>query len=457
MKEQRVLSVKELTKYIKLKLESDAVLSDVWVKGEISNFTRHSSGHMYFTLKDDGSRVKSIMFASYNQKLAFSPKEGTMVIARGNISVFDRDGQYQFYVQHMQPDGIGSLYLAFEQLKQKLEKEGLFAEERKRSLPRYPLTIGVITSPTGAAVRDIIMTLQRRYPTASILLDPVLVQGTQAAASVAAAIDRMNRHGIADVLIVGRGGGSLEELWSFNEEVVARAIYDSRIPVISAVGHETDFTIADFVADLRAATPTAAAELSVPHHMELRQQIASYGARLTYGISSIVKRRREKLQLLSKSPYLLDPRRQLIHPSQRLDRLKDQLVYRMRGRLQRSTDYAAKLEKALLRQHPREQIQAASNRTDRARLKLIQAMNNRNRDSKHRLGVAIRQLDALSPLKIMQRGYSLIYDAKGKKLINSLDQVQLGDPITIRVTDGRLECQVWSMQREENSNDGTRA
>ncbi|WP_069188398.1 exodeoxyribonuclease VII large subunit, partial [Paenibacillus sp. GM2] len=261
--EQRILSIKELNRYIRMKLESDSLLQDVWIRGEISNFTHHSSGHMYFTLKDKDSRIKTIMFASHNQRLPFIPKEGARVIARGNVSVYERDGQYQFYATHMQPDGIGSLYLAFEQLKGKLEAEGLFAPERKRPIPRYPHVIGVITSPTGAAVRDIITTLARRYPQAAVVLYPVLVQGKAAAPSIVKAIRRLNQMGEADVLIVGRGGGSLEELWAFNEEQVARAIYQSEIPVISAVGHETDFTIADFVSDLRAATPTAAAELAV--------------------------------------------------------------------------------------------------------------------------------------------------------------------------------------------------
>ncbi|WP_231503503.1 exodeoxyribonuclease VII large subunit, partial [Paenibacillus sp. 1-18] len=256
-----------------MKLETDQVLSDVWIRGEISNFTHHSSGHMYFTLKDEGSRIRSIMFATHNKRLPFVPKEGTRVIARGNVSVYERDGQYQFYATQMQPDGIGSLYLAFEQLKQKLDAEGLFDIARKRHLPAHPTTIGVITSPTGAAVRDIITTLQRRYPQAGIVLYPVLVQGKGAGPSIVKAIEAMNRMQDAQVMIVGRGGGSLEELWAFNEEAVARAIYASVIPVISAVGHETDFTIADFVADLRAATPTAAAELAVPHQGELRDQL----------------------------------------------------------------------------------------------------------------------------------------------------------------------------------------
>ncbi len=247
-------------------LEGNDRLQNVWVRGEISNFTHHTSGHMYFSLKDADSRLKCIMFASYNQKLAFIPREGAKVLACGNISVYERDGQYQFYVTQMQPDGIGSLFMAFEQLKKKLEAEGLFAPAAKKPIPRFPKAIGVITSPTGAAVRDIITTLQRRHPSVPVLLYPVLVQGKQAAPSIVKAIRDMNEMNEVDVLIVGRGGGSLEELWAFNEEIVARAIHASVLPVISAVGHETDFTIADFAADLRAATPTAAAELAVPHH-----------------------------------------------------------------------------------------------------------------------------------------------------------------------------------------------
>ncbi|WP_068622158.1 exodeoxyribonuclease VII large subunit, partial [Paenibacillus tuaregi] len=281
-----------------MKLESDTLLSEVWIRGEISNFTHHSSGHMYFTLKDADSRIKSIMFASHNQRLPFIPKEGSRVIARGNVSVYERDGQYQFYATHMQPDGIGSLYLAYEQLKKKLEEEGLFDPSRKRALPRYPKTIGVITSPTGAAVRDIIITLQRRYPQVPVILHPVLVQGKQAAPSIVKALRTLNAMGEADVIIVGRGGGSLEELWAFNEEMVARAIYESAIPVISAVGHETDFTIADFVADLRAATPTAAAELAVPHAAELRALISQRERELQQGLKHRLARARERLARL---------------------------------------------------------------------------------------------------------------------------------------------------------------
>lgn len=448
MNERRVLTVGELTRYIKMKLEQDPVLTDVWVSGEISNFTHHSSGHMYFTLKDKTSRIRSIMFASANRQLAFQPKEGMLVIARGNISVFERDGQYQFYIQHMQPDGIGSLYLAFEQLKKKLEAEGLFDERRKRPIPRFPRTVGVITSPTGAAVRDIITTMQRRYPQAAILLHPVLVQGEQAAQSIAAAIRKMNELGEADVLIVGRGGGSLEELWPFNEEIVARAIAASRIPVISAVGHETDFTIADFVADLRAATPTAAAELAVPHAMELRQQLSGLRSRLTQAVLGMARERRERLNRLSRHPYLRDPKRQLQGPAQRLDRLKEQLAFKMESRLRQAAEQASGLKYRIARFHPRQQLGLAAGKLGHLESRLMQAAGTKHRVNAHRLAVAIRQLDALSPLKVMQRGYSLVYDEKKKHLVKSLNQVQLGDMLHIRLSDGTVGCQVWEMEQE---------
>ncbi|TNJ67338.1 exodeoxyribonuclease VII large subunit [Paenibacillus hemerocallicola] len=444
----KVLSVKDLTRYIKMKLEGDSVLQDVWVRGELSNFTHHSSGHMYFTLKDAASRVKCIMFASNNQRLGFIPRDGSKVIARGNISVFERDGQYQMYVTHMQQDGIGNLYLAFEQLKKKLGDEGLFASERKRAIPKFPQTVGVITSPTGAAVRDIVTTLQRRYPSASILLYPVLVQGSQAAPSIARAIDAMNRHSEADVLIVGRGGGSLEELWAFNEEMVARSIFGSAIPVISAVGHETDFTIADFVADLRAATPTAAAELAVPHHLELKQHFVHLSQRLLKGLSAQVTVKKEQLNRLRRSPVLTQPRRQLQEPAQRLDRLREQLAFRLREKVSASRESAIKLERKLSAHNPKQQLGFAKKRIDVARHQLLQSMQAVYKETRHRYTVQLRQLDALSPLKVMQRGYSLAYDEKQQRIIKSVSQVQPGDMIRIRLTDGKLDCHVWGMEEE---------
>lgn len=447
---RNVLSIKELNRYIKMKLEGDAGLQDVWVRGEISNFTHHASGHMYFTLKDAESRLKSIMFASHNQRLGFIPREGTKVIARGNISVYERDGQYQFYVTQMQPDGIGSLYLAFEQLKKKLEGEGLFTQARKRSIPRFPKAIGVITSPTGAAVRDIIITLQRRHPSVPILLFPALVQGKGAAPSVVRGIETMNRLGEVDVLIVGRGGGSLEELWAFNEEIVARAIAASRIPVISAVGHETDFTIADFVADLRAPTPTAAAELAVPHHLELKQQVFYYSQRLHQGLLQQLQRRQERLNRLRRSPYMTNPRRQLlVQPAERLDRLRDRLRFAVRERVTEAKQRSMRLERRLSAFNPREQAVFARRRSDMTARRLQQAMLSVLRGKKQDYGSLLRHLDALSPLKVMQRGYSLVYDEREKRLINSIGQVQIGDVVKVRLRDGSLQAHVWGMEEKK--------
>ncbi len=457
MKERKVLSIKDLNRYIKMRLEGDAGLQDVWLRGEISNFTHHSSGHMYFTLKDAESRLKCVMFASQNQRLSFMPREGSKVLACGNISVYERDGQYQFYVSQMQPDGIGSLYLAFEQLKKKLEAEGLFAASRKRPIPRFPKAVGVITSPTGAAVRDIIITLQRRYPAVPILLYPVLVQGTQAAPSIVKAIEAMNARAEVDVLIVGRGGGSLEELWAFNEEIVARSISASNIPVISAVGHETDFTIADFVADLRAATPTAAAELAVPHHMELKQQLSFISQSLYAALSRQVNRKKEKLGALKRSPYLMYPQRQLLQPAQRLDRLKEQLAYKMNGRLAKAGERLMKLERTLTAHNPKNQAMFARKRLDSAGRQLVQSMQVTLRQRKQEWLTHVRQLDALSPLKVMQRGYSLVYDEKEKHIINSINQVQIGDILKLRLKDGRVDAHVWAMEEKPDDKRGNGA
>lgn len=452
--EQRIYTIKELNKYIRMKMESDPLLSEVWIRGEISNFTHHSSGHMYFTLKDADSRIKCIMFASHNQRLPFRPKEGTRVIARGNVTVFERDGQYQFYATHMQPDGIGSLYLAYEQLKSKLEQEGLFDASRKREIPKFPKSIGVVTSPTGAAVRDIMITLQRRFPQVNIVLYPVLVQGKGAAPSIVKAIRELNLMNETDVLIVGRGGGSLEELWAFNEEMVARAIFESGIPVISAVGHETDFTIADFVADLRAATPTAAAELAVPHIQDLKEMLRQLQRSLRQGLQHKAARERERLARLQRSPALTQPRRQLIQPIQQLDTLDRRLSAAMNSKVDAAAGQHGKLHQTLLRFHPEAQLRGAAAHKQELVRRLNGQINVMLKERSAWLNGTIRQLDALSPLKVMSRGYSLIYDETGKKLVKSLNQVQPGDLVKIKVTDGELDAQVWGI-RPEGENDGT--
>ncbi|MCM3784106.1 exodeoxyribonuclease VII large subunit [Neobacillus mesonae] len=435
-----------------MKLESDSVLTDVWIRGEISNFTHHSSGHMYFTLKDEGSRIKSIMFATHNRRLPFIPKEGARVIARGNVSVYERDGQYQFYATQMQPDGIGSLYMAYEQLKQRLDAEGLFAAERKRSLPRYPKSIGVVTSPTGAAVRDIITTITRRYPQAEVYLYPVLVQGKTAAPSIVRALELVNEMAEVDVIIVGRGGGSLEELWAFNEELVARAIAKSSIPVISAVGHETDFTIADFTADVRAATPTAAAELAVPHQLELKEQLAGYQRRLLSSLMTRAKHSREKLERLSNSQVLHNPQRSLMQHTERLDQLHMRLSRSMDSRKRFAREKHERMQISLARFNPSAQVASARKEIASSQRQLEQVMQARVKEYRQQLLAGMRQLDALSPLKVMSRGYSLVYDEQETNLVKSTKEVAPGDLVKIKLVDGQLACQVWEIK--EANEDG---
>ncbi|WP_322925042.1 exodeoxyribonuclease VII large subunit [Paenibacillus campi] len=454
--QQRIYSIKEINKYIRMKMESDSLLSEVWLRGEISNFTHHSSGHMYFTLKDEGSRLKSIMFASYNQRLPFIPKEGTRVVARGYISVYERDGQYQFYTTSMQPDGIGSLYLAYEQLKQRLEHEGLFDASRKRMIPHFPKVIGVVTSPTGAAVRDVVITLRRRYPAVQIVVYPVLVQGKGAAPAIVKAIRDLNRMGEADVLIVGRGGGSLEELWAFNEEMVARAIASSHIPVISAVGHETDFTIADFAADLRAATPTAAAELAVPSVNELRAQLVQIRRQLHQGLLRLSQRQRERLNRLRRSPVLLHPKRQLVQHMTRLDMLERRLTASLLRRSHVQRERLGRMSQRLARHNPQEQLIYARRRTDAARRQLELRMQQILRQKQQQLGFGLKQLDALSPLKVMARGYSLVYDEPEQQLIKSVKQVTPGEIIKVHLQDGQLQCNIWSIKEADNDGEGSK-
>ncbi|WCK53140.1 exodeoxyribonuclease VII large subunit [Aneurinibacillus sp. Ricciae_BoGa-3] len=450
---RRIYSIKEITRYIKDQFDFDDVLQDVWIRGEISNFTHHTRGHMYFTVKDEESKMRGVMFAGHNRYLKFIPKNGTRVLMRGSITVFERDGQYQFYAKEMQPDGIGSLYLAFEQLKQRLEAEGLFAPEHKKPIPAYPATIGVITSPTGAAIRDIITTLRRRYPISRILLYPVLVQGENAARSVSQAISVMNERGEADVLIIGRGGGSIEELWAFNEEIVARTIFSSHIPVISAVGHETDFTISDFVADVRAATPTAAAELAVPHILELRERLDMLSGRLRTGLSYQTRQLREKLNRLQRSYVFRQPERQLIQYEQQLDKLVERLgraasQYAIQKRNRYQSAHQKLLQHTPVRQAARyrEQVGTQQHRLKRAVEAIVRA--NGLKLDRH-----LGKLDALSPLKVMQRGYSLAFKTQGvrKTLVKSVAQVDPGDSLTVQLNDGSLDCQVWGIEEVKNN------
>lgn len=382
--------------YIKDRLERDDVLAALWVRGEISNFKWHTSGHLYFTLKDEHSQIKCVMFRSRASGLRFRPENGQTVIVAGAVSVYERDGQYQLYAEEMEPAGVGALHLAFEQLKEKLSKEGLFDADRKRPLPVLPRKVGLITSPTGAAVRDMIHVATRRFPNIHLVLAPASVQGAEAPPSLIRALQDLQRLDGVDVIIIGRGGGSLEELWAFNDESLARAVRNCRVPVVSAVGHETDFTICDFVADLRAATPSAAAELVVPSRSELRGLIEGFRIRLATATRRTVERGRSRLKALATRPVLQRPQGRLLQDRQRVDDL--------------------------------------ARRAGRSVGRILA-------DRRGALRTLAGRLDALSPLAVLGRGYSITKDAEGR-VIRSAAQVADGDAVEILLHHGELFCRV---------------
>jgi len=394
--ELRVLSVSQISQYIKGQMDRDEVLSGVLVRGEISNYKLYPSGHHYFTLKDGQSALRCVMFRGDAVRMRFRPENGMQVIAAGRITVFPRDGQYQLYCVQLTPEGAGDLQLAFEQLKEKLAREGLFAEEYKKPLPKFPQQIALVTSPAGAAVRDMLRILNARWPRADVLVVPVRVQGEEAAEEIAAAIDYVNYYELADLIITGRGGGSVEDLWAFNEEVVARAIYRSRIPVISAVGHEPDVTISDYVADLRAATPSNAAELAVPDRAELAGALDHLARRLERGIAHPLATVRQKLERLGGSPVLTDP-----------------------------SNYVRE-RRLLLDYHSR---------------RLLHGLEQSLAGEKGRLGKLAASLDALSPLKVLGRGYAIARSEDGT-VITSTQQVAVGDVLDLRLREGTLACRV---------------
>ncbi|HEY2421916.1 MAG TPA: exodeoxyribonuclease VII large subunit [Neobacillus sp.] len=450
MEEQRYLSVTALTKYIKRKFDADPHLHEIHVRGEISNFKQHSSGHMYFTLKDEKARILAVMFSSQSRVMKFSPENGMKVIVKGDITIYEPSGQYQIYIKEMQPDGIGELFLAYEQLKQRLELEGLFSQEYKKAIPFYPKTVGVITSPTGAAIRDIISTIKRRFPITNILVFPALVQGDLAASSIARAIEKANQMGNIDVLIVGRGGGSIEELWGFNEELVARAIFSSKIPIISAVGHETDFTVADFVADLRAPTPTGAAELAVPHIEELAERILQRQTRLIRAMNERYRFEKGRLSRVQKSYAFRYPQRLYEQKLEQLDKLTEMLG---RGASRLTLVKKGQLDilyKQLQRNHPIEALHIAEERYRRSQKDINRAMVQILSKKQTEFDRLIATLQAINPLRIMERGYSLVYNDENK-LVKSINQVKEDDPIQIQLTDGSLFCKVEKIKESETS------
>ncbi len=396
MMNEQIYTVSQVNGLIKSMLDSEPRLLNIYVRGELSNYKIYPSGHHYFTIKDSEATLKAVMFRREADRLRFKPENGMKVIALGRIAVFPRDGLYQLYCSELTPDGIGDLHVAFEQLKEKLLKEGLFDESHKKPLPKYPERIAVITSSAGAAVRDIIRVLGKRYPQAKIIILPVRVQGVEAPPEIAGAIRYANKYRIADLIIEGRGGGSIEDLWAFNDERVARAIYESEIPVISAVGHEPDYTISDFVADLRAATPSNAAELAVPDRLELKETVLSYGKRMAGALKGSIDSRRERLLRLSGS-------RALASPMNYID------------------------EKRLLLDHAVNRLASAA------------ALNVKHARSE--FGRLAASLDALSPLKVLARGYSIAVRADGT-VVKRAGDVAKGDRLEIRTSEGKIDCEV---------------
>ncbi len=388
------ISVTALNQYVKGLLDRDRLLSQVLVRSEISNYKVYPSGHHYFSLKDAESSVRCVMFRREAASLRFRPENGMKVVVSGRVSVFPRDGVYQLYCSHMMPDGVGELAFAFERLKERLHREGLFDPARKKPLPAYPRTIALVTSPVGAAVRDMIRILGARWPMAKVLVVPVRVQGEGAAQEIAQALDLVNACRMAEVIITGRGGGSMEDLWAFNEETVARAIARSEIPVISAVGHEPDVTIADFVADLRASTPSNGAERAVPHQGEVRDTLAHWDARLQRAMDQTLQRRREQLDRARSSPFLQSPLRSIQEKRLLLDYQQQRLVYGMERQVQASRERAGRLAAAL---------------------------------------------EALSPFRVLGRGYSIAQKEDGTVLY-SIEQVTAGEGLSLCLADGLVTC-----------------
>lgn len=399
---QNVLSITQLTEYIRGRLDDDPFLGQVAVRGEISNYKIYPSGHHYFTLKDEGAALKCVMFKGSAMRLRFRPDNGMKVIAMGKVTVYPRDGAYQLYCAAMAMDGVGDLYAAFEQLKKKLAAQGLFDPAHKKPLPKCPGTIGIVTSSAGAAVHDMLRILRKRYPLTKVRLLPVRVQGAEAPGEIAAAIRYANRYKLADLLIVGRGGGSIEDLWAFNDELVAHAIYESEIPVISAVGHEPDVTISDYVADLRAATPSNAAELAVPDQDALRQNLDAMSSAMASALSRQLKAARQHLNVLSQSPALRSP-----------------------------TGYIEQREKSL---------ELLKNR-------LIAAQNQSITRKNQRYIAAVSKLDAMSPLKVLTRGYSMAQTEAGE-VLRSVRQVELGERVSVLLSDGKLSATVMDKKEE---------
>ena len=416
------ITISDLNRYIKAKFDMDAHLENVYLRGEISNFKHHTRGHLYFTLKDESSRLSAVMFASLARNISFEPEDGMKVLVSGRISVYEATGSYQIYVSEMQLDGIGNLYLEFEKLKKKLAAEGLFNPAHKRPIPKYPKKIGIITAPTGAAIRDILSTIKRRYPICETILFPALVQGVGAKESIVEQLTKAQDYDL-DVIICGRGGGSIEDLWAFNEEIVARAIYNSKIPVISAVGHEIDFTIADYVADLRAPTPTGAAEMAVPNLTDLINLLEQFKIRSNEGISNILKKNELRLNNVTSSFALKNPLNLYAIKEQKLDNLIDSLNKSIQNKLNNYKLLYAKVLSSSVLKDPYSLIEKKKNRFD----------------------ILLKTIEVLNPLKLLDSGYSIVkFNGKAITDVNLLNK---DDIIDIDMHNGIIKASV--LERKE--------
>lgn len=444
---QDYLTVSALTMYLKRKFEVDPYLQQVFLTGEISNF-RMRPGHQYFNLKDEKSKISAVMFKGAFAKLNFQPEEGMKVLVVGRVSLFEASGNYQIYVEHMEPDGVGALYQAFEQLKKKLNEEGLF-HAPKKSLPKYPKKIAVLTSPSGAVIRDIMTTIKRRYPIAQIVLYPTVVQGKNAAPDIVRNIQRVETVGDFDTMIIGRGGGSIEDLWPFNEEIVARSIFAAKTPIISSVGHETDVTIADYVADMRAATPTAAAELAVPVLAEEVLRIEEKRARLKQTILNQIERKKEHHQRIMRSYLFQQPERLYESQALKVDQLKQRLMQQMQNDIYEKSKQSQLLSHRLAQVAPIYRVKQETVQLSHLKQNLKQQMAIYFDGKSQQFSQQIQALNLLSPLNIMGRGYNYTIDEKGR-FIASIKQLQVDEQVTVNYHDGYAKMKVMEVREKQD-------
>ncbi len=446
MQEDKYLTVSALTNYIKRKFDADPYLHRVYLVGEISNFRLRTNSHQYFSLKDENAKISAIMFKSAFAKVKFQPEEGMRVIVSGRISLYPGNGSYQIYVDSMQPDGVGALYQAYEQLKIKLSQEGLF-EAPKLPIPKYPRKIAIVTSPSGAVIRDIITTVSRRYPIVQLVLFPALVQGNEAANSIAAQIKMINKLDDFDTIIIGRGGGSIEDLWPFNEEVVARAIFASKLPVISSVGHETDTTIADLVADMRAATPTAAAELATPVLTDILEELQKLQLQTIVAFRNILKMRSQQVKHLQQSYIFQEPQRLYEGYVQNVDILTEKLISLEKQQITTAEGSFKTLNSRLLANTPASRIKMAKQNVEHLRQMTNNNITNRFSKYANDLNSLIGSLDTLSPLKIMSRGYT--YVTRDTKVVKSIEDLSIDDKIQLNFSDGSANAVIKTINSED--------